>query len=82
MEDKAMNQPITWPHSGYTYFPKVRGVISMALKVNTPYNIQLYHLAHIISGQPITGYRMRAASTYRPMFKEMSVKTGLNSVEK
>lgn len=33
-----MNQPMTCPHIGYTYFPRVRGVISMALKVKTPYD--------------------------------------------
>lgn len=38
MEDSAMSQPMTWPHIGYTYLPRVRGVISMALKVNTPCN--------------------------------------------
>ena len=36
MDDRDMTQPIPCPHAGYTYFPKVRGVISMALKVNTP----------------------------------------------
>lgn len=38
MDDSDMSQPMAWPHIGYTYFPRVRGIISMALKVNTPYN--------------------------------------------
>lgn len=49
MDDRAMNQPIAWPHSGYTYFPNVRGVISMALKVNTPYKGKVDDLILILT---------------------------------
>lgn len=38
MEERDISQPMPCPQAGYTYFPRVRGVISMALNVNTPWN--------------------------------------------
>lgn len=47
MDDRAMNQPMTWPHIGYTYLPRVRGVISMALNVNTPYRNEHFRFSQL-----------------------------------